>query len=89
MNRIFFLGYGSALTSEKEVEMDAAIMNGNTMELGAVTGAKDIFHPISLARRVMDKTPYNFLSGKGAMNLAVAEGFQILPPHTLVKRIID
>lgn len=64
--------------------MDACIMDGRTMDVGAVTGVQDIYHPISLARKVMDKTAYNFLGAKGAMALAKAEGFQFLKPGTLV-----
>lgn len=67
-----------------EVEMDACIMDGRTMETGAVTSVQDIFHPISLARRVMEKTPYNFLGRTGAMELAKSEGFQFLKPGTLI-----
>lgn len=63
--------------------MDACIMDGKTMEVGAVTAVQDIFHPITLARRVMEKTSYNFLGSKGAMELAVAEGFKFLKPGTL------
>lgn len=66
------------------MEMDACIMHGGTMEVGAITGVQDIFHPITLARRVMEKTPYNFLGNKGAMELAKAEGFKFLKPGTLV-----
>lgn len=55
-------------------------MDGNTMKLGSITGIQDIWHPISLARKVMEKTSYNFLGSKGAMQLAINEGFQILKP---------
>lgn len=63
--------------------MDAMIMDGSNMEIGAVTGVQDIFHPISLAKRVMKKSEYNFLGPPGAMSMARSEGFQILPPSTL------
>lgn len=63
--------------------MDAMIMDGSNMEIGAVTGVQNIFHPVSLARRVMEKIEYNFLGPKGANEFARAEGFQILPPGTL------
>lgn len=59
-------------------------MDGRTMEVGAITAVQDIFHPITLARRVMEKTPYNFLGSAGAMELAKAEGFKFLKPGTLV-----
>lgn len=64
--------------------MDAMIMDGKTMEMGAVTGVEDIFHPITLARRVMEKTEFNFLGPKGANALAKQEGFQILPKGALI-----
>lgn len=54
------------------------------MDVGAITGVQDIYHPITLSRRVMDKTNYNFLTEKGAMKLAISEGFQILPKGSLV-----
>lgn len=66
------------------MEMDACIMHGGTMEVGAITGVQDIYHPITLARRVMEKTPYNFLGNKGAMELAKVEGFKFLKPGSLV-----
>lgn len=59
-------------------------MDGRTMNVGAVSGVQDIFHPISLARSVMEKTAYNFLGAKGAMELAKSEGFKFLPTGTLV-----
>ncbi|KAG5682878.1 hypothetical protein PVAND_012197 [Polypedilum vanderplanki] len=80
----FNAGYGSVLTSEGKVEMDACIMDGETMKVGAVTGVQNIFHTITLARKVMEKTRYNFLSPEGAMKLAKDEGFQFLPEGTLV-----
>lgn len=64
--------------------MDACIMDGRTMKVGAVTAVQDIFHPISLARKVMEKTEYNFIGSKGAMDLARGEGFQFLKPGSLV-----
>lgn len=93
----FNAAYGGALTSEGKVEMDAIMMDGSDgpdgkepLNVGAVTGVEDIMHPITLARRVMEKTEYNFLSEKGAMDLARKEGFRFLPPGTLVtQRALD
>jgi beta-aspartyl-peptidase (threonine type) len=79
----FNAGYGSVLNSDGQVEMDACIMDGDTMKVGAVTGVQNIFHPITLSRKVMEKTRYNFLSPTGAMKLAKDEGFQFLPEGTL------
>lgn len=59
-------------------------MDGQTMDIGAVTAVQDIYHPITLARRVMDSTDYNFLGSAGAMALAKAKGFKFLQPGVLV-----
>lgn len=80
----FNAGYGGVLTREEEVEMDACLMDGKTMNVGAVTGVQNIYHPISLARKVMEKTQYNFLGAKGAMKLAQEEKFNFLKPGMLV-----
>ncbi|TDG45622.1 hypothetical protein AWZ03_007897 [Drosophila navojoa] len=80
----FNAGYGSVLTENGNVEMDASIMDGSRLEGGCVTMARSIMHPISLARCVMEKTNYRFLAGDGAMRLAKEEGFEILPKNALV-----
>ncbi|GBP05549.1 hypothetical protein EVAR_72639_1 [Eumeta japonica] len=64
--------------------MDAAIMNGYDLNAGCVSVARDIMHPISLARSVMDKTRHTYLAGEGAMAYAQTEGFEILPKGALV-----
>lgn len=69
---------------DEEIQMDACIMDGRTMNVGSITGIQDIYHPITLARKVMEKTPYNFLGSKGATELAKAEGFKFLKPGDLV-----
>ncbi|XP_018570022.1 isoaspartyl peptidase/L-asparaginase-like isoform X2 [Anoplophora glabripennis] len=77
-------GKGSVLTLEGEVEMDASIMLGADLSAGAVTVVKDIQHPISLARMVMEKTSHILLAGEGAKSFAVSQGIQILPEGALV-----
>jgi L-asparaginase / beta-aspartyl-peptidase len=83
MDSAFNAGYGSVLNSEGNVQMDASIMDGQG-NVGCVAGVEEILHPISLARRVMDKTVHNFLAGDGAMRFARDQGFQILPPGSLI-----
>ncbi|XP_059617128.1 probable isoaspartyl peptidase/L-asparaginase GA20639 isoform X2 [Phlebotomus argentipes] len=81
----FNAGYGSVLTLNETVEMEASIMRGSDLSSGCVTLLRDIKHPISLARIVMEKTPHNFLGGEGAMDFAVRQGIEILsPPGQLV-----
>lgn len=61
----FNAGYGSVLNYDGDVEMDASIMDGTTLKAGCVAGVYDVLHPITLARRVMEKTAHNFLAGQG------------------------
>jgi beta-aspartyl-peptidase (threonine type) len=58
-------GFGSVLTVEGELELDAGIADGATGSFGAVIGVA-VEHPISLARLVMDETPHVVLTGAGA-----------------------
>ena len=52
---------------------------------GCISIVRDIMHPITLARRVMEKTPHNFLAGDGVMNFAKQQGIEIMvPPGQLV-----
>ncbi|XP_017475553.1 PREDICTED: probable isoaspartyl peptidase/L-asparaginase GA20639 [Rhagoletis zephyria] len=84
INPQFNSGYGSVLTWEGKVEMDAAIMSGIDLNAGCVSVVRDIYHPVDLARRVMEKTRHKFLSGEGAMLFAEEENFQILQEGALV-----
>src|SRR5579859_7693358 len=64
-NPMFNAGTGACLTSEGNIELDAGIMEGHTLQVGAVACVELIKNPISLARRVM-QSPYVLLVGKGA-----------------------
>lgn len=66
----FNAGYGSSLTIEKKVEMEASIMDGRTLEAGATALLHDIRNPIRLAKIVMEKTDHVFVVGDGAEKLA-------------------
>ncbi|GJU60605.1 isoaspartyl peptidase/L-asparaginase 1 [Tanacetum coccineum] len=63
---LFNAGKGSALTTNGTVEMDACIMDGNSKRCGAVSGVTTVVNPISLARRIMEKTPHIYLAFSGA-----------------------
>ena len=56
---LFLLGTGSVLTSDGKIEMDAMIMEGETLRAGSVACVQNIAHPVSLARMVMEKVNYN------------------------------
>jgi beta-aspartyl-peptidase (threonine type) len=57
-------GRGSYLNAVGEVEMDALIMDGRTLELGAIAAVQRVRNPIVLARKVMEETEHSFLVGQ-------------------------
>jgi beta-aspartyl-peptidase (threonine type) len=61
-------GFGSVLTRDGNLELDAGIADGAGDRFGGVIGVT-VTHPISLARRVMERTPHILMSGQGAMTL--------------------
>lgn len=65
--------------------LDASIMDGDG-RCGAVAALEDIAHPVSVARRVMERTPHVLLVGEGAQRFAVAEGFEKEPLLTEAAR---
>jgi L-asparaginase / beta-aspartyl-peptidase len=75
---LFNAGKGAVFTHEGTVELDASVMDGKTLGAGAVAGIKDIKNPISLARKVMEKSEHVFLTGNGASQFAVEQGFKLV-----------
>lgn len=69
------VGYGGLPDREGRVTLDACIMdeNGNCGSVVFVQGFK---HVISIARKVMEKTPHVMLAGKGAEQFALLQGFK-------------
>jgi N4-(beta-N-acetylglucosaminyl)-L-asparaginase len=59
-----------------KVTLDSCIMNGNG-DIGAVSFLERIKHPVSVARKVMENTPHVLLSGEGAQEFAVQNGFPL------------
>ncbi|KTD17693.1 isoaspartyl peptidase/L-asparaginase family protein [Legionella jordanis] len=78
-NPLFNAGRGSALNARGEVEMDAAIMCGKTAKAGAVSMARNVKNPITLARMVMNDSKHVFLSGYGALHFANMEDLVLEP----------
>jgi len=66
------------------VSLDASIMDGDG-SCGAVAALENIAHPISVARRVMERTPHVLLVGAGALQFALEQGFpkeELLTPES-------
>jgi beta-aspartyl-peptidase (threonine type) len=66
----FNAGYGSSLNVDKQIEMEASVMDGKTLKAGAVGLLRDIENPVRLARIVMEDTDHVFVVGEGAEKLA-------------------
>ncbi len=71
-------GTGACLTAAGDVELDASIMDGETLRCGAVAVVKDVKNPVALARRVMERSSHVLLAGPGASAFAREMGF---PPY--------
>ena len=80
----FNAGRGAVLNQVGEVELDAAIMDGSTLGVGAVAAVQGIEHPLELARRVMERSPHVFLVGSGAGEFARSQGVATCDPSSLI-----
>src|SRR5690554_5958994 len=78
---LFNAGKGSVFTHEGTHEMDAAIMDGKSLQAGAVSLITGIKNPVSLARDVMEKSDHVFLAGEGAMRFAKSLGYTLETPE--------
>lgn len=74
---LFNAGKGSVFTSEGKHEMDASIMDGKTLNAGAVSLVTGIKNPIALAKDVMEHSEHVFLAGNGAMQFAEKMGYPL------------
>lgn len=77
-NHLFNAGKGAVFTSDGKHELDASIMNGKDLSAGAVAGVTIIKNPISLARLVMEKTNNVLFAGKGADELGLKFGLEVV-----------
>jgi L-asparaginase/N4-(beta-N-acetylglucosaminyl)-L-asparaginase len=68
------VGVGGYPDRDGMVTLDASIMD-HQYHVGSVTFLQHILHPISVARKVMEKTPHVMLSGEGALRFALEQGF--------------
>jgi beta-aspartyl-peptidase (threonine type) len=71
---LFNAARGAVLTSENTVELDAAIMDGETRNAGALTGVKTVKHPIRLARTIMTESKHVMMAQEGAETFAEENG---------------
>ncbi len=76
---LFNAGKGAVFAHNKKNELDASIMEGKTLNAGAVAGVDDIKNPINAAREVMYNSNHVLLSGKGASEFAKKQDLEIVP----------
>jgi beta-aspartyl-peptidase (threonine type) len=76
---LFNAGKGAVFTAEGKHSLDASIMDGSNLKVGAVAGVRTIKNPISAARLVMEKTPHVLLIREGAEEFAQKMGLDIVP----------
>lgn len=76
---LFNAGKGAVFTNKGINELDASIMDGSTLNAGAVAGVKDIKNPISAAKQVLLNSEHVMLSGDGASQFAKEKGLEIVP----------
>lgn len=77
---LFNAGRGAVYSSEAIIELDAAIMDGENLKAGSVSGVKTVRNPISAARAVLEKSSHVMLSGSGADAFAATAGLEIVDP---------
>jgi len=78
-NPLFNAGRGAVFTLDGRNELDASIMDGRTLQAGAVCGLTRIRNPVLLARAVMEKSAHVMLAGAGAEEFAAGQGFSFVP----------
>src|SRR5229473_4378716 len=82
-NPNFNAGTGACLTTDGNIELDAGMMEGYTLRVGAVAGVELIKNPVSLARKVLE-SPHVLLVGKGAQEFAQQQGMPLSAFEDLV-----
>lgn len=75
---LFNAGKGAVFTTDAQHELDASIMDGETLDAGAVTGVKHIKNPISLAQELRQHSRHVLLADEGAERFAQHRGFDLV-----------
>ena len=81
---VFDAGTGSHLNLDGRVELDAIVMDAETLKAGAVAAVSRVKNPIRLARLVLEKSEHMMLAASGAEQFAVEQGMALCEPEELV-----
>lgn len=77
-SELFNAGKGAVFTTDATNELDASIMDGRTLDSGAVTGVTHIKNPVALARDLLERSRHVMLAGYGAELYAQHRGFDLV-----------
>jgi len=80
----FNAGYGSVITEEQTIEMDAMLVDGNTGQIGGVMGVSSIRNPILLCETIMKESKHILFAGRGAEKFASKYGYQLIESSDLI-----
>jgi L-asparaginase / beta-aspartyl-peptidase len=75
---LFNAGRGAVFTSDGRNELDAAVMDGRTQNVGAIAGVTRVKNPITLARRVMENSPHVMMIREGAEAFGRDQGVEMV-----------
>lgn len=78
---LFNAGKGAVFTRQGTHELDACIMDGRTLQAGAVAGVSRIRNPVLAARALLENSPHVLLAGEGAEAFALAQGLEQVEPE--------
>jgi beta-aspartyl-peptidase (threonine type) len=81
---VFDAGFGSHLNLRGRVQLDAILMDGSTLDAGAVAAVERIRNPIRLARRVLQASPHVLLAAEGAEEFAREQGMPLCRQEDLI-----
>ena len=77
---LFNAGKGAVFTNDGKNELDASIMDGKTLNAGAVAGVTTVKNPINLARAVMQNSEHVMFAREGAEQFAKEQGIELVDP---------
>lgn len=77
---LFNAGKGAVFTHQGTHELDACIMDGRTLDAGAICGVSHIRNPVMTARKVLENSPHVLFTGAGAEDFARANGQEMVEP---------
>ncbi|MGY5957722.1 beta-aspartyl-peptidase [Kosakonia sp. BK9b] len=77
---LFNAGIGAVFTRDETHELDACVMDGVTLNAGAVAGVSRLRNPVLAARLVMEHSPHVLMIGEGAEQFAFAHGMEPVAP---------